>query len=176
MNINIPGLHNSDQTHWQSYFETVRPQEFIRIEQEDWDKPDCRTWIKQIESQLKGYNYADIIMIGHSIGCMAIVHWFTNYGHEIKGALFVAPTDAEKEHFPEYISGFAPIPLSKLPFPSIVVGSSDDHVTHPERTKLFATSWGSELIILDQAGHIETVSGYGNWDDGLKLIDKLRAL
>lgn len=42
-----------------------------------------------------------------------------------------------------------------------------------KRSKEFAENWGSELVILDNAGHIEPKSGFGNWDEGIALIKRL---
>lgn len=173
MKINIPGLHNSNEGHWQTLFERSDPDSFVRIIQENWDAPDCNTWIEQIEKELKTFHHADLILIGHSIGCMAIVKWYEKFGHRIKGALLVAPSDAERVDYPAYINGFAPIPMFKIPFPTIVVASTNDHVTAFERSKEFAKKWGSELVVLENAGHIEPKSGFGNWPLGLELIEKL---
>lgn len=174
MNIIIPGLHNSDPEHWQSYFERSSPADFIRIEQKDWDRPDCETWITQIEKALAHFDHSKLILIGHSIGCMAIVHWLKQYGHAIKGTFLVAPSDADKDGFPSYISGFSPIPMNPLSCPSFLVASTDDHVTSLQRSEEIAKAWGSELILLEEAGHIESKSGYGEWKEGLKMIERLR--
>jgi predicted alpha/beta hydrolase family esterase len=173
MKVNIPGLHNSKKDHWQTYFELQQPSQFIRIEQENWDEPDCETWINKIEKDLEGLHHSRLILIGHSIGCMAIVKWFEKFGHTIKGALFVAPTDAEKENFPSYISGFSPIPRQSLPFPSILVASTNDHVTSLKQAQEFALNWGSVLHTIENAGHLEPKSGFGEWPAGFKLVEKL---
>ncbi|MCB0481172.1 MAG: alpha/beta hydrolase [Flavobacteriales bacterium] len=60
-----------------------------------------------------------------------------------------------------------------MPFPSIVVASTNDHVTSIDRSKKFASDWGSELIVLDNAGHIEPKSGFGEWPLGIQLLHKL---
>jgi hypothetical protein len=173
MKINIPGLHNSNEDHWQTRFEQSDPVNFKRVKQVNWDEPDCATWIDQIESELKDLNHSELILIGHSIGCMAIVKWQEKFGHKIKGALLVAPSDSERENYPTYITGFIPIPTKKFPFPTIVVASDNDHVTEIERSKEFAKNWGSKLIILENAGHIEPKSGFGDWPLGLELIATL---
>ena len=170
MNILIPGLHNSDDTHWQTHLERSAPEKFLRIEQESWEHPVCAKWIAEIEKQLEGYDKSELILIGHSIGCMAIVHWLQKWKHPIKGALLVAPSDAESSNYPKYIEGFTPIPMSQLPFKSIIVGSTNDHVTELQRTKTFAEAWGSELILLENAGHIEGKSGFGQWELAEQLI------
>jgi uncharacterized protein len=114
-----------------------------------------------------------VILIGHSVGCATIVNWHHRFGKRIKGALLVAPSDVDDPNYPEYITGFSPLPLQKLLFPSIVVASTNDHVVAYERAKYFAACWGSELVILQNAGHIEDKSGYGNWQAGLELVSKL---
>ena len=173
MKINIPGLHNSDKDHWQSHFERLYPSEIKRVNQSNWDAPNCETWIEKIENDLISLNHSELILIGHSIGCMAIVKWYEKFRHKIKGALLVAPSDAERDDYPKNIKGFTPIPVIKLPFPSIVVASTNDFVTDMERSQEFATNWGSELIVLENAGHIESASGYGNWAKGIQLLNKL---
>ena len=94
---------------------------------------------------------------------------------KIKGALLVAPSDTEAETYAFPATGFAPIPLEKLPFPSIVVASSDDYYVKPERAKRFAESWGSEFVEIENAGHINGSAGYGEWNVGLDLLRKLAA-
>lgn len=173
MKVIIPGLHNSDENHWQSHLEKANLQDYLRIHQENWDEPDCATWIEKIEIDLVDQNHSELILIGHSIGCIAILKWFELFGQPIKGALLVAPSDAEKEGYPTYITGFNPIPMTRLPFPSIVVGSSNDYVTSLSRTKEFAAQWGSRLVLLEDAGHIESKSGFGRWDLGVQLIQEL---
>jgi len=176
MNINIPGLRNSGEDHWHTHFERSFPDEFVRIEQENWEVPDCEVWTNKMEKDLARYPYGDLILIGHSIGCMAIVKWYERFGHAIKGSLLVAPSDAEREGYPAYITGFSPIPKTKLPFPTIVVGSTNDHVTTVERTREFAQDWGSQLVLLENAGHIEPKSGFGEWPQGIELIRKLESI
>ncbi|MDB5017373.1 MAG: alpha/beta hydrolase [Mucilaginibacter sp.] len=63
--------------------------------------------------------------------------------------------------------------LVKLPFKSIVVGSTNDFYVTAERAKLFADSWGSEFISVGDAGHINVGSGFGEWDKGLEILKQL---
>jgi predicted alpha/beta hydrolase family esterase len=65
------------------------------------------------------------------------------------------------------------MPLYKLPFPSIVVASSNDEYVTLERAKHFADSWGSELINAGNLGHINSSSDLGNWPFGISLLQKL---
>lgn len=176
MFVHIPGLHNSDADHWQSQFERRAPQASLRVLQDHWDTPECAAWVERIEATLAPLPHAALVLTGHSIGCMAIAHWAAKHGHVVKGALLVAPSDAEREGYPKFIQGFAPLMLDRLPFPSIVVGSTNDHVTSEERTRHFAECWGSRLVMLKDAGHIESKSGYGHWPVGWALMQELAGL
>lgn len=168
----IPGLGNSGPEHWQSYFEQTG-NNFRRINQEEWDAPTCSHWIPNVEKALSGYDLSTVILIGHSLGCITIAHWAKQYNRTVKGALLVAPSDIETHllHFPG--TGFNPIPLEKLNFKTIVVASENDPWITSERAKYFADSWGSAFISIGKAGHINAASGYGEWNEGLKILEKL---
>ncbi|WP_295667512.1 alpha/beta hydrolase [uncultured Mucilaginibacter sp.] len=169
--LTIPGLGGSGPQHWQSIWE--KRYNFTRVEQNDWDTPACSDWIEGINDAVKAHDTADIILVGHSLACVTIAYWAKKFNVKIKGALLVAPADSEAETFPPEASGFSPVPLFKLPFPSIVVASNNDFYVTTESAKQFADSWGSEFINVGSAGHINVSSGYGEWDFGLELLKRL---
>ena len=65
------------------------------------------------------------------------------------------------------------MPLRPLPFPTTVVASSDDPYVSLERAELFARSWGSKLVCVGAAGHVNAASGLGAWPAGLDLLREL---
>jgi hypothetical protein len=65
------------------------------------------------------------------------------------------------------------MPLVRLPFPSVVVASSNDLFVTVARAQAFARAWGSEFVMIRDAGHINTASGLGDWPEGLALLHKL---
>ena len=65
------------------------------------------------------------------------------------------------------------MPLARLPFPSKVVFSQNDEWVTPVRARQFAEAWGSELVDIGAAGHINAASGYGAWPAGLALLESL---
>jgi len=67
------------------------------------------------------------------------------------------------------------MPLAKLPFPSIVVSSTDDEYVRPERAKEFARAWGSRLVDVGARGHINSASGLRAWPEGFGFVEELRA-
>jgi predicted alpha/beta hydrolase family esterase len=167
----IPGLGNSAPQHWQSIWESRF--NFKRIEQKDWETPVCSDWIETINKEVNSHDPANVILVGHSLACTTIAYWAQKFNVKIKGALLVAPSDTEADTYPPGTTGFKPVPLIKLPFPSIVVASTNDYYVTFERAKQFAKRWGSELITIGEAGHINVASGYGEWDEGLKFLKQL---
>ena len=86
----------------------------------------------------------------------------------------MAPSDPEGAAYPEGPTGFAPMPLERLGFSSIVVMSANDVYVSPERGAAFARAWGSTLVNIGDAGHINGQSGLGEWPVGLELLRRLR--
>jgi uncharacterized protein len=163
----LPGLNNSGPQHWQN------EHGFIRIEQADWDHPVADVWIQTIEEALHSYPPDKVILIGHSLACSTIVRWAEKYGHSIRGALLVGPSDTEAASYPPGTNGFTPMPSYRLPFPSIVVASTDDFYVSIDRAGFFAGNWGSELVEAGALGHINAASNIGNWPQGYTILQQL---
>ena len=77
--------------------------------------------------------------------------------------------------WPESGLGFAPVPRERLPFPSMLLASADDPYCRPERARHFAAAWGSELVEVGPAGHINAESGHGPWPDGVLRFGRFLA-
>src|SRR4030095_10867595 len=104
--------------------------------------------------------------LAHSAGCALVAHWAVGCSPgRVRGALLVAPSDPEAATFPSGPTGFAPMPLVRLPFPSAVVASSNDPFVTVVRAQTFARAWGSEFVMIGDAGHINTASGLGDWPE-----------
>lgn len=167
----VPGLGNSGPEHWQTYFENSGPN-FKRIQQKEWDAPNCKDWINTINEAIASVDPLSVVLIGHSLGCATIAHWAKEFGITIKGALLVAPSDLEAPRYNFPATGFNPIPLEPIPFKTIVVASSNDEWVSLERAAYFAHCWGSEFINIGEAGHINAVSGYFRWEEGRQFLDQ----
>jgi predicted alpha/beta hydrolase family esterase len=166
----VPGLGNSGPGHWQTHLEQSGPA-FTRIQQREWDAPDRAEWVETLEQALAGEDLANVVLIGHSLGCVTIAHWANTYGHRIKGALLVAPSDVETPQYATFpTTDFRPMPLQRLPFPSKLVASTTDQWVSPERARQFAAAWGSEFLDLGPAGHINVASGHGPWPLAQELL------
>ena len=169
--LTVPGIGGSGPQHWQSLWE--KEYGFIRVEQRDWETPVCDDWVETLNGCVRGLDPANVILVAHSAACVAAIHWVEKYNIAIKGLVLVAPADADAATFPIGAKGFDPVPLFRLPFPSIVVTSANDHFVTLERARQFATAWGSEFVNIGQAGHINVASGFGEWQEGLKILKRL---
>ena len=86
------------------------------------------------------------------------------------GAFIVAQSDVEHPDYPIEGRSFSYMPLSRLPFPSIVVASTNDVYVSVERARQFADAWGSRLVFIGDAGHVNAASGYGPWPEGEQML------
>jgi predicted alpha/beta hydrolase family esterase len=169
----LPGLFNSDPDHWQSRWE-AQDKTMERVIQDDWETPNCADWVARLD-QVLALTGPDTTLVAHSAGCALVAHWAVGCQQgQVRGALLVAPSDPEAPSFPVGATGFAPIPLLRLPFPSIVVASSNDPFVTVARAQTFASAWDSEFVMIGEAGHINTASGLEDWPEGLALLNTLR--
>ena len=169
----LPGLHDSDTGHWQSRWE-ARDETLLRVVQDDWETPHCADWIARLDQAL-ALTGPDAVLVAHSAGCALVAHWAVGeFSRRIRGALLVAPSDPEASSFPSGPTGFAPIPLLRFRFRSIVVASSNDPYVTLSRAQTFAMAWGSEFVMIGEAGHINSASGLGGWAEGFALLNTLR--
>lgn len=144
-----------------------------RVIQENWETPHCAEWVARLDQALERTG-PETLLVAHSAGCALVAHWAVGCQRgRIRGAHLVAPSDPEAASFPSGPTGFAPMPLVRLPFPSVVVASSNDPFVTVVRAQTFARAWGSEFVMIRNAGHINTASGLGDWPEGLALLHKL---
>ncbi len=170
----LPGLYNSGPAHWQSRWEQTHPG-FRRIQQREWDQPDCAEWVATFDAAIRASDMP-VVLIAHSAACCMLAHWAAQHTGPIRGALLVAPSDSEAPSYPADPVGFQPMPLQKLDFPAIVVASSNDPYVSIERARLFAQSWGAQIVEIGACGHINSDSGLGDWPEGLMLARELALL
>jgi uncharacterized protein len=166
-----PGYGNSGEGHWQTYWQKENL-DFVRIEQRDWFQPNADEWAETIEKYVREAS-GEVVVVAHSLGCIALAHWAQKTQLTIKGALLVAPPDANDEKLKAVVKGFSPIPLKKLPFKSIVLASTNDEYNPIERAASFAQNWGSEFVNVGEKGHINANSNLQNWPEGRSFLSKL---
>lgn len=167
----LPGLHNSDANHWQSLWQVQHPA-YVRLEQRDWETPRREDWVEALETAVRRYG-PGIVLVAHSLACSLVAFWSASSRLNVRGALLVSPADTERADFPVEPTGFAPMPRTRLRFPSIVCASANDPYVSQERARLFANAWGSRFVSVGPLGHINGASGIGAWPDGHTFLEEL---
>ena len=168
----LPGLGNSLPGHWQrrwaERFSTGRV-----VEQADWDHPDLEDWTRTIAAAVAEAE-RPVVLIAHSLAVSALVHAAPLLPDgKVISALLVSPPDHEGDAIPQEARAFDDVPRDPLPFPSILVASSNDELVSIDRAADMAGAWGSELHFAPNAGHINVASGHGPWPEGLLMFTRL---
>lgn len=164
----VPGWRDSGPGHWQSLWAEALPGA-VRVVQDDWITPVRSAWVASIARTILAQP-GPVVVVAHSLGCIATTHLPAEAAERIQGALLVAPADPERRGV---LSDFAPVPYQPLPYSSIVVASTNDPFCPVRTAGAYARSWGSEMVRLQNAGHINIESGFGAWPLGLALLQSL---
>lgn len=170
--LTVPGLGSSGPAHWQTRWE--QHYGCRRVEQRDWQRPVCTDWVAALDAAVAAAP-GPVVLVAHSLACATVAHWADTATRPLAGALLVGPADVNRrEQLPE-VRGFAPMPLARLPFPSIVVASTTDEYVTLARAQEFAAAWGSRLVNVGALGHLNSESGLGLWPAGWALVQELVA-
>ena len=170
--LTVPGLWNSGPQHWQTYWE-AKHADWRRVAQRDWDRPDRAEWVAALQ-QAAAAQPRPPVLAAHSLGCCLVAQWAADTGGRgVAGAFLVAPSDVEAPGYPAEGRSFSSMPRARLPFPSVVVASTDDEYVRLDRATEFAAAWGSELVVIGAAGHVNGASGFGPWPEGESMLLRL---
>ena len=170
----LPGWQNSGPQHWQSRWETLYG--YQRVEQHDWMRPLRGDWIARLEEVLLA-RAAPVWLIGHSLGCLLVAAWAAHSQQttRVAGALLVAPGDPELPALRSTLRSWAPMQQVRLPFPALLVGSSNDPYCSLARAQQFGRDWGAGFVSLGARGHLNADSGLGDWPEGHRWLGQLQA-
>ncbi len=174
--ITLPGIGGSGPAHWQTLWEQ-NYRGLRRFQPASWDQPDLADWIAALDRAVRAEPSPPLI-IAHSLANVLLAHWASRKDHPaIKGALMVAPPDP---FGPNYPSADAPsfcgaLPVGRLPFPAVVLSSSNDPYSAPAFARAAAVGWGAALVELGPLGHINSASGLEDWPQGWGLLTAFAA-
>lgn len=173
--LTVPGLGGSGPSHWQTLWEQSRP-DTHRVELGMWDTPHRNAWVTKLDQAIRQAQ-APVVLAAHSLGCLAVAWWAElagqPFGWPVAGALLVAPADVDRSAAPSELGAFRPAPAKPLPFPSILVSSSDDPWIAQDRARGLAKAWGSLFVDAGPQGHLNAASGIGWWEEGQILLDRV---
>ncbi|KRC81494.1 MULTISPECIES: RBBP9/YdeN family alpha/beta hydrolase [unclassified Sphingomonas] len=173
--LTVPGLGGSGPSHWQTLWEQSRP-DTHRVELGMWNSPHRNTWVTKLDQAIRQAQ-APVVLAAHSLGCLAVAWWAElagqPFGWPVAGALLVAPADVDRDDVRPELAAFQPTPVKPLPFPSIVVASSDDPWIAADKARALAGGWGSFFVDAGPQGHLNAASGIGWWEEGQSLLDRV---
>ncbi|HSI53411.1 MAG: RBBP9/YdeN family alpha/beta hydrolase [Ramlibacter sp.] len=176
----VPGLRDHVAAHWQTLLAasldrvvTVPPMGRLHL--------SCDMRVRAIERAAQEIE-GPLVIVAHSGGCIAVAHWARVTQRAVQGALLATPPDFDtpmREGYPSIdeldAAGWLPVPRSPLPFRSIVACSRNDPLGSVERVSELAAAWGSELVDIGKAGHLNPASGHGDWPMARDFIARLSA-
>lgn len=176
----LPGRGNSGPDHWQTHWEAADPS-LQRVSQREWTTPEREEWVRTLAEALAARK-EPAVLVAHSLAVALVNHlvadWPTLHPDRslpVRGALLVGPSDVEAADYPPGPIGFSPLPLNPLPFPTIVVASTDDPRVTLERARFFASAWGARLEVAGALDHMGSDARLGNWPQARAWLDELLA-
>ncbi len=164
-----PGWQNSGPHHWQTLWQERLGLAASRVEQQDWMVPQREPWVSTLVRAIQ-QSPRPVIVIAHSIGCIAAV--FAVQTARPEALVLAAPADAERPGAPEALQSFAPIPMEPLPVPTLLIASNTDPYCSLERARDFAQGWHADLEIVPDGGHLNSDAGFGPWPEGWQMVGR----
>jgi len=170
--ITLPGIYGSGPTHWQSLWE--QDGSFRRFSPSSWDRPQLADWQAALTAAL---NRADAkpVLVAHSLSCLLVGHSTDLLAGRIAGAMLVAPPDPAGPAFPDDGAQFGPAPQAALPFPTLLIASSNDPYGSLAFAQTQAQAWNARLVVAGAFGHINGESGLDDWPQGRGLLAAFEA-
>ncbi len=171
----LHGWGGSDYPHWQSWLAGEIAKEYgcvSFLEFSDYDFPILDVWKSELIEHLE--EFKPDIVISHSL---ANTLWFhlcndKSITRNIKKLLLVAPPSLNSEI--EELKSFFPlhVPNNLYADEAILVTSTDDPYLTVQEAKNLQKELDIEMKVLNNAGHINADSGFGEWNWIKEVIKK----
>ncbi|WP_107772266.1 RBBP9/YdeN family alpha/beta hydrolase [Nocardioides sediminis] len=177
----VPGLRGDVPEHWQTILADRLPRVSV-VDSFQRDKRDLTGRIADLQLAVDAID-GPVTIVAHSAGCLVTAHWARLTPTPVRAALLATPPDLARPLPPEYPtlgelreSGWLPVPTERLPFPSIVAGSSNDPLGEEVLVRATAANWGSHFVDVGAVGHLNPAAGYGDWQLAEPLLEALDAI
>lgn len=165
----VPGINGSGDDHWQTLWQDPWGSAASRISPSSWDNPDLGDWCRALDRAAD--QHAPVVLVAHSLGCLAAAAWLRERRPAIRGAFLVAPPDVAGPNFPAAAAASFTAPgLAPIGVPGLVVSSDDDPYCTPRAAQRLARGWAAGHVSVGRAGHVNAASGLGAWPSGQALL------
>jgi len=168
----LHGWGGSDSPHWQSWLAGELAKDYGKVsflEFSNYDFPELGMWKKELKQELE--EFKPDIVICHSLANTLWFHLCQDDDFiEVEKLYLVAPPSLSCEI--EELKSFFPINMPTNPHAkeTILVISTNDPYMSMDEAKELQSSLGIEIKILENAGHINADSGFGEWQWILEQI------
>jgi uncharacterized protein len=142
------------------------------VEQTDWVHGSLKIAVDTLVAAVAA-STKPVVFVAHSVGASLVAHSVAalqaqGVVERVKGAYFVVPpSEGSLSLFRGLDPKFIEVPRDPLPFPSLLVATSNDPFSTMEESASLASAWGSHLVEAGEAGHIDHNSGHGPWPEGM---------
>lgn len=177
----VPGLRGHVDDHWQTLLADALA-DSLTVPPIDDDPVNLESRLAALEKTVAAAT-GPVVLVAHSAGVPTVVHWAQRTQLKVAGALLATPPDLSRPMHaphptPEQLAegGWGETPMTPLPWPSIVVASTDDPLATIEAVTGFAEAWGSKLVNAGAVGHLNPAAGYGPWPQAVALLAEVREL
>ena len=162
--IIIHGWEGSPRNNWLPWLKSELEklgQEVLVPDMPDTDNPIIERWVNYL-SKVVGTPDKNTYLIGHSIGCQAVLRYLETIKKSVGGAIFVSgwfdlSVDNEEEEKIAKPWVETPIDFNKvksvLPKSTLIISDNDPHGGFEENKKKFE-ELGSRIVVLHNAEHI----------------------
>ncbi|HHD74695.1 MAG TPA: serine hydrolase family protein [Nitratifractor sp.] len=161
----LHGWGGSDYPHWQAKLAcklacNYRAVSFPLLKNPHFPKKD--DWLAQLDEQMRGFK--PNIVLCHSLA-NTLWFWYTSRYRVAIDKLYLVAMPSLSTH-EKTINSFFPAPKpQRLGAKEVFVVSSDnDKWCDPKEAEEIAKEYGANFSILEGAGHINSDSGYGEWE------------
>ena len=166
----LHGLEGSGPEHWQTWLAGRLRERGLEVAYPtlpDAGRPRLDRWLEGLDGELARLPAAETIVLCHSLGSLLWLHHTARRPAEQVDRVLLVAAPQPDEDDPQ-CPGFRPVPLDREQVAAAaaetrLVCSTDDPWCSPETSRGIAESIGVPIDWLEDAGHVNTASGYGPW-------------
>lgn len=170
----LHGWGGSDSPHWQSWLAGEIAKEYGTVsflKFTNFDFPDLELWKEELKQRVDDFK-PDIVLC-HSLANTLWFHCIEEFSIPKVSKLYLIAPPSFLCKVPEIKSFFTlKVPTQAHAHKTILVGSTNDMYMGLAGLHELANSLNVELKIIEDAGHLNADSGYGQWPWILEEVKK----
>jgi len=138
------------------------------------DAPKVDEWVAVIAREV-GTAGKDCVLVGHSLGCSAILHYLEKAGKKVAGAVFVAGFAEKLGDDFKATDNFVETPLdaarvrAACPKMTAIFSDNDPYVPLSQE-KVFREKLGAKTMVLHARGHFSSSEGTTELPEALSAV------